>query len=567
MSWLMKILSVLLVILAWVPLQIVRLFRQLQLRGGALVRLDLSPAQMPSSSAARARQIETLERIGADPDVSGVFVHISATPPGWAELQELRDVLRRVREAGKLVVVYMEQATNAELYLASVADRIWMPPVGDLFLTGLGGRLSFFGGILKKLNIHVQLEAAGDYKSFGEPYTRGYASPANREQMTVLYDDLLKQLVQGIARGRDLTEEEVSGMLDRTPMGAEAAKDLKLIDDLAYIDQVEEHLKSMLSVETLRVVSMRAYTRLARAERWLANLGRKESVIAVLHLEGPIFMGGDGIQGRRINARQVLPVLRQLSDDENVKAVVLRIDSGGGSALASDLIARAVQKLSDEKPVVAVYGNVVASGGYYLSVVAREIIARPGTITGSIGVVGGKIVVGEALARQGLTGDHVEVGPDVGIFGPFRSFTPDQRRRFQDYLKRTYDLFLQIVANGRHSSVEAVEPHAGGRVWTGRQARERDLIDHFGGLRTGLSRARLLADLRPGEGWVAHLDFTPTRLQTINSLANNVRAQRADPLALALALGGPRAELLRLLQEQPGQALALCPWVLDANRS
>ncbi|MEL6347784.1 MAG: signal peptide peptidase SppA, partial [Myxococcota bacterium] len=421
--------------------------------------------------------------------------------------------------------------------------------------------------ILQRFNIQVQLEAAGDYKSFGEPYTRAYASPANREQMLALYGDLQNQLVQGIANGRDLTEQGVQQLLARSPLAAEDALEAKLIDELLYIDQVDDKLKAMLGQDDLRIISLRGYGRLARAERWLSSLGRKDSVVAVVHLEGPIVMGGDGIQGRRITAKQVVPVIRQLGRDDNVKAVVLRVDSGGGSALASDLIARAVRKLGEDKPVVAVYGNIVASGGYYLSVVARELIARPGTITGSIGVVGGKVVVSGALAKQGLTGDYIEAGPDVGMLGPFRPFTDEQRKRFKEYLRRTYDLFLNIVAGGRRVPVSAIEPVAQGRVWTGRQAKERELVDHFGGLRTGISRARMLSGLQRGEGLVMHLDFTPSRIQTLSSLANNAQLGQVDPMALALQLGGDNAQLLRLLKEQPGQALALCPWILDADQT
>jgi len=444
MNPLSTLISGLLALLAWLPLQLVRALRRLQMRGTTVVRMDLFPTRGESSSLSRHKRLMMLASIEQDPQVRALVVRMAATPAGWAEMQEMREAFERLRQVNKRVLVFMEQASNAELYLSSAADRVWMPPVGALFLTGLGGRLSFFGRVLTRFGVRVELMAAGNYKSFGEPFTRRFASPNNREQLEFLYGDLQDQLIAGIAEGRGLDVSTVREMMASSPMGAEEAAAAKLIDGLIYADELSDSIKALLDVSSIRTVSFGGYRRLRRAERWLAQIGRHSQGVVVVHLEGPVVMGGDNVQARRIEARTVVPVLHQLADDERIRAVVLRVDSGGGSALASDLIARAVQQLKAEKPVIAAYGNIVASGGYYLSVHANEIIARRGTITGSIGVVGGKVVVSEALARQGLTGDFVDVGPDVGFLGPFRSFNYDPSARFWACLLYTSDAAHQI---------------------------------------------------------------------------------------------------------------------------
>ncbi len=550
--------SFILAVLAWLPLQLVRFLRRRQLRLGGVVRIKLGASSRPGSSSARAREVERIRAMADDEHVKVVFFRLEGIPAGWASMQDLREAITTLNAAGKKTAVHLDQAGNGELYLASAAERVWMPPPGDLFLSGLGGRLSFFGNILARLGVQVDMVAAGAYKSFGEPFTRSFASPANREQMGVLYGDLQDQMVSAIALGRGKEPEEVSAMLARSPLSVAEAVELGLIDAAAYADQVEERLETLAASERVRVTSWRGYRRLRRVERWLVGLGQRGRSVAVVHLEGSVVLGGDGSRARRIEARAVVPVLDALAEDDSIKAVVLRVDSGGGSAVASDLIARAVERLGRTRPVIALYGNISASGGYYLSVPAREIIARPGSITGSIGVIGGKVVVAEPLGRQGLTSDFIDVGPDVGFLGPWRPFTPDQRARFEGYLDRTYDVFLKVVAGGRRCPVEAIRPYAGGRVWTGRQAKENGLIDHLGGLPTAINRAKMLSDIQPGRGRVVHIDFAPS---PIRALASSL--SRGQVVGTVLGLAGKQGELVEMLREEPGRALAMMPWVLE----
>ncbi|MDG1481043.1 MAG: signal peptide peptidase SppA [Myxococcota bacterium] len=550
--------SFFLAVLAWLPLQLVRFLRRRQLRLGGVVRIKLEATARPGSSSERARQIERIREMADDEHVKVVFFRLEGIPVGWASMQDLREAIITLNAAGKKTAAHLDQAGNGELYLASAAERVWMPPPGDLFLSGLGGRLSFFGNILARLGVQVDMVAAGAYKSFGEPFTRSFASPANREQMGVLYGDLQDQMVSAIALGRGKEPAEISALLARSPLSVTEAVELGLIDAAAYADQVEERLEKLAASERVRVTSWRGYGRLRGMERWLVGLGQRGRSVAVVHLEGSVVLGGEGSRTRRIEARAVVPVLDALAEDESIKAVVLRVDSGGGSAVASDLIARAVERLGRTRPVIALYGNISASGGYYLSVPAREIIARPGSITGSIGVIGGKVVVADTLGRQGLTSDFIDVGPDVGFLGPWRPFTPDQRARFEGYLDRTYDVFLKVVAGGRRCPVEAIRPYAGGRVWTGRQAKENGLIDHLGGLPTAINRAKMLSDIQPGRGRVVHIDFAPSPIRALAS-----RLSRGQLVGTVLGLAGKQGELVEMLREEPGRALAMMPWVLE----
>lgn len=550
--------SFFLAMLAWLPLQLVRFLRSRQLRHGGIVRIKLGASSRSSSSSDRARRIERIREMADDEHVRVVFIRLEGVPAGWASMQDLREAIITLNAAGKKTAIHLDQASNGELYLASAAERVWMPPPGDLFLSGLGGRLSFFGNVLARLGVKVDMVAAGAYKSFGEPFTRSFASPANREQMEALYGDLQDQMVSAIAMGRGMEAADVTALLSRSPLSVSEAVEAGLIDAAAYADQVEERLEKLASTDRVRVTSWRGYRRMRGVERWLVGLGQRGRSIAVVHLEGSVVLGGDGGRSRRIEARAVVPVLDALAEDDSIKAVVIRVDSGGGSAVASDLIARAVERLGRTRPVIALYGNVSASGGYYLSVPAREIIARPGSITGSIGVIGGKLVLAETVARQGLTSDFIDVGPDVGFLGPWRPFTPDQRARFEGYLDRTYDVFLKVVAGGRRCPVEAIRPYAGGRVWTGRQAKENGLIDHLGGLSTAINRAKMLSDIRPGRGRVVHIDFAPS---PIRALASNL--SRGQVVGAVLGLAGRHGDLVDMLREEPGRALTMMPWILE----
>jgi protease-4 len=343
------------------------------------------------------------------------------------------------------------------------------------------------------------------------------------------------------------------------PLSAEAALARGLIDVVAYRDQLEEQLEAQMGGK-LRRVPLGSY---ARWSRWLADrprIQRGEPAVAVVHMEGPIVQGGGvamGRRGARVVADDVIPVLDALAEDTSIGAVVLRISSPGGSAVASDLIARSVQRLTRSKPVVASFGDVSASGGYYLSAPATEIVAHPGSITGSIGVVGGKLVVGPALGRMGVHIGNIQVGPGVGMFSPWRPFDADERDRYRATLQRIYARFLAVVAAGRKQPVEAIEEVAAGRVWTGRQAMEHGLVDRLGGVDVAIDVARTRASLS-ARGAVHHLRVGAGPIAALTGFLTQA-------IAAEVGLEAPRGLGLWLgwLRRAPGTALTLLPWGLD----
>lgn len=557
--------SGLLRLLAVLPLLLVRGWRALRLRGHGVVRVALGAdrsEQGASLSTSRAL-IEAIEEMADDDAVRAVVVDLRGVRGGWASLQELRRALGNLRRKGKLVLTHLDTLELRDLYLSSVADRVWMTPTGVALLSPVGARLQFFGDALAAFGVKVEVVAAGDYKSFGERFSRSFASAPNREALSTVLADLEALLVEGVAAARGVDPSVVRGVLSAGPLEPEALVELGLIDGVAYPDEARERLRQLMGARR-RQTGFGAYLFWKRAERWLANLGARRDDVAVVHLEGAIVHGAEaqGGAGSRIDADRVVPVLDGLRKRHDVRAVVLYVDSPGGSALASDLIARSVGRLAAKKPVVAAFHNVSASGGYYLSAPASEIVAREGTITGSIGVIGGKVVVGPALARLGVHGETVSPTPGAGFLGPWRGFDRQERERYQAMLQRTYDRFLAVVSGGRKLPVAAVHAVAQGRIWTGRQALERGLVDHLGGLDLAVERAQRLAGLEPLRGRVRHVRFPPPRLSVLRALARR-RLSAADLTELLWSQLGRAGTVARMLQAQPGVPLALLPWDID----
>jgi len=548
-----------------IPLSgLVRAWRRWQLGRRGVLTLTLShDAPGRTKLDALASTVTLLRSMARDDLLRAVVIRARHPALGSAAVQELHGAVLELREAGKLVLVHLEQAGNQELALASAADRVFLTPAAEVMLTGVGAQLVFYGDLLERVGVTADLEAAGAYKSFGEPFRRAWPSTANREAVSALVDDLDAQLVDLLAQSRRVPPGRVVDLMQRAPVSAEDARDAGLVDALAYGDQVHDELETLLG-QRVRPLSFRRYARWLAFERALSRWGHREQRVIVVHLEGPVVHGDEpsGGSGVRMDADRVVPVLESLREDERTGAVVLYVDSPGGSALASDIIARSVRRLAERRPVVAVFGNVAASGGYYVAAGAAEIVARAGSVTGSIGVVGGKLTFGQGAALLGVHMEPVVAHDGALLFSPWRAFTDSERTRFRQMLARTYDRFLEVVARGRRRSVEEIEPYAQGRVWTGRQAQEHGLVDHLGGLQLGVERARKLAGLPPRPP-VYHVRFPPPRFRILSQLLGR-RAQVASPdlqgmLLVSLGAAGARLDLLR---RAPGAALAVLPWVL-----
>jgi len=548
-------------------LLLVRAWSRLRLGRKQVVRIALGRGRRPSDHPGDLHEsLRLMRHLVTDDAVRGVVIDVRDVSGGQATLQELRDAMLKLRAEGRAVFVHVHTLGWRELLLASAADRVWMTPCGEAFLTGMGARITYYGPALERLGAKADLVAVGRFKTFGEPYLRGHPSRANRTQLEELLGDLQEQVFEMVADARGLEVEDLRALLGRAPLSADELLEAGLIDAVQYPDTSSELAQELLG-SGWRIVPARVFARLTFGAEWLRTRLRRRPRVAVVHLRGPIVQGGESLGGRgvRIDSDEVVPALLALSNDPEIKGVVLAVSSPGGSALASDLIARVVQRMIAHKPVVAAFGDYAASGGYYLAAPASEIVARPGTITGSIGVVGGKVVVGKALSRLGIHSETVEVGPDSGFLGPFESFNHSQRRRFMASLQRAYTRFLGIVAGGRRLPVRAVEPHAAGRVWTGRQALERGLVDHLGGLDLALERLNTKMPTSQRDAEVLHVTFEPSRFEALQRLATGgvqlwLRDAIDDAVLTRMGRGGL---MVRYAMARPTEPLALLPWDIN----
>lgn len=527
---------------------------------GRRVVLDVEIDAFDSTHQAQAR-LQRLRRVADDPRVAAVLFRLRKAPGQWATSQDFRGVIATLRAAGKKVYVLLETPGNALMWVASAADGVFMPPTSQLALVGVGLEVTFFAGALDKVGVHTDFEAAGAYKSFGEPFTRTFASTESREALTALLDGLQEELVSGVAEGRGLEEDVVREIMARAPVSAVEARQTGLVDALLYDDQLEDHISELVGDDP-EFIGWRGWAGRQSAVDWVARWGRHDRRITVVHLEGAIVMEDDS-SAARIRARSVVPLLASLRDDDRVRGVVLHVNSPGGDALASDLIWREVVRLGEDKPVVASFGDVSASGGYYLSAPAAEIMARSTTITGSIGVFGGKVVMGDALRKLGVVSQALTSSPNAALFSPARRFTADQRIRFKASLQRFYDGFVQRVATGRGVPEDEIEPFCRGRVWTGSDAKARGLVDREGDLFDAVERVRELSDLSPGD--YERVDISPRPPQPLAELARELVMRRVPGLALGPVPGIAGLETLRLLQTLSGRVLAMLPFTVEID--
>lgn len=424
--------------------------------------------------------------------VRAVHLVVEHVASGWATLREARSALKRVRDSGIPVFVELESCGNAELYLASVGDRVWLRPMVDVHAVGIGATLRFAGDALERFGLKFDVEAAGTYKSAGETLSRSFASAANREAIAAVVTDLQDELVETIAAGRRVDPAVVRSAIEAAPLSGDDALARGLVDAVTWPDAVVTAIEDLLGGPPV----IRSFARWRRVQALRAGLenwieGRPQ--IAVVHLRGPVVDGDGPPSAQSIAAKPVHALLEALREDEDVVGVVLAVQSPGGSAIASDHIWRAVVRLHQRKPVVAAFVDVAASGGYYIAAPATEIFAQPNTLTGSIGVVGGKLVLGGALARAGVFTEHVLGAPEAAMFSADAPFTPSQRIKFRESLDRFYRGFVERVAAGRRRPYAAVEEHARGRVWSGKAALERGLVDRIGGVGDAVERAAQLA--------------------------------------------------------------------------
>ena len=450
-----------------------------------------------------------LDALKTDDEIAGIIFKIDDVSIGWATLQEIRTKLHEFRAAGKETIGYLESGDNAEYLLAAAMDRTVLMPAGSLNLTGLRAEVMFYKGLLDKLDIQADMLAMGKYKSGVEPYMRDGMSDAFRASMTALLDDLYAQLLNQIVESRDgITAESTSGLIDRGPFTAEEALQEKLVDALQYYDELLTVLKTAAEGEDVQVVEpsserkrkvpdmnsfaglMQLFSMLNPPQR--ARSGAGENQIALIYANGPILPNVESLFASMsvITPNTLKEAFEKARTDDSVRSVVLRIDSPGGSALASDLIWREVVLTQREKPVVVSMGDVAASGGYYIAMAAGTIVAHPSTLTGSIGVFGGKLNMKGFYNKVGLTKEIITYGQNATLYSDYGGFTPTERERVEKMMQTIYKDFVGKAAAGRGKSFDEIDEIAQGRVWTGKQAKVLGLVDALGGLDTALSIAK-----------------------------------------------------------------------------
>lgn len=439
-----------------------------------------------------------IRKAKADKRIKALLLDIDFSSAGWGQADEIRDAIADFRTSGKPVYAYMLVGSNKEYYIAAAADRVYMSPSGNLFTFGLAAEAMFVRGSLDKLGIYPEVFKIGKYKNAPDMFTEKKMTDGQREVMNSMLDDIYGRLVNKIAEARKKSPDDVRAIIDNAPYTAPQAKENGLIDDVKYRDEVESELKKRLGYkedEKLKLVKGSEYKEV-KPESLNLNQGEK---VAVIYASGTIGLGSSDdspFGDQSVGSDTMVKALNVARDDKSIKAVVIRIDSPGGSVFASDEIWHAIENVKAKKPVVVSMGDVAASGGYYIACNANRIIAQPSTITGSIGIFAGKPVMKGFYDWLGISNEYVMRGKNAGMFRETEQFTDDERAKFQEIISRAYyDEFVPKVAKGRNKSVEEVDSLGQGRVWMGSQAKERGLVDEFGGLEHAISVAKQLANL------------------------------------------------------------------------
>ncbi len=442
--------------------------------------------------------VAALERAAEDDRVQGVLFRLAGVGMGFGQLQELRDAVLAFRESGKAAVAFADTfgefgPGNGGYYLATAFDEIAMQPSGDVGITGLSARTQFFRGTLDKLGIVPRLDGREEYKTFKNTFTETEFTEPHRESLETVMGSLFGQMVRAIADARGLTEEEVRDLMDKAPLSAEAARDAGLLDRLAYWDQVREALRERLG-ETPRGVDLASYL------RRVGDPYDEGPELALIVAEGGIRRGRSGYNPLTdeliLGSETVAGAIRSAADDEDVRGILLRVNSPGGSYIGSDTIWREVVRAESlGKPVVVSMADVAGSGGYFIAIPAHRIVAHPGTITGSIGVFAGKFITREFWNRLGVTFDELHTSENGDFWSPVKDYDEDQWRQFQTWLDRAYDDFTGKVAQGRNLSPERVKEIAKGRIWTGEDALALGLVDALGGYPRALELLKEAADI------------------------------------------------------------------------
>lgn len=486
-----------------------------RLTGGLEEGASASESLFGGSEETFKTKLDRLKKTIKDDAVKAVLLELDDPTLGLARIDEMTQTISQIRKAGKKVYAYMDSGSTSAYLLGLAADEVIMPESGVLMLTGMRMEVTFYKDLFEKLGIHADMLQMGDFKGAGEPYTRSSLSEPNRKQLSSVLDDRFEfDLVQRMVKARpekNWTPEAIKEKIDKGPYTAKAALTTGLVDRLAYYDDVVKIIGKAIGDTSLKLArnyghqkgedvdlsNPFALLKLLTTPKAKANFKPK---VAVIYAVGAINTGKSGrstMGGEEVGSTTMIEAIREAEKDESVKAIVLRIDSPGGSALASDLIWNELKRC--KKPVLASMGDVAASGGYYIAMAAKKIFADPGTLTGSIGVIGGKLAISGLYEKFGVTTETLSRGAHANVNGN-KPFTPSEKEAMTQLMRDIYDQFLAKALEGRKNAGknmtrEDLEKLAGGRVWTGRQAKANGLIDELGSLEEVIMEAARLGNL------------------------------------------------------------------------
>jgi protease-4 len=506
--------------------------------------------------------VENLRKAKADRRISAVIVRpVGLSSAYWARLQEVRDAILDFKASGKPTVAHLEYGGDREYFVATACDRVFLLPTSPLDVSGFASYELFLRGTLDKVGAYPDFLHIGDFKTAPNQFTEKTFTPAHREMAESLNRDLFDQFVQAVAVGRKKTPDQVRQLVDDGPFLAEDAVRAGLVDDVAYDDQVDAKVRP--GAKAGARVKDDDYAKVRAATVGLAGRSR----IAVINAHGVISSGRSGIDplnGAVVGSDTLVEYIRKARKDRSIKAIVLHVDSPGGSTVASDVIWRELVQASTgpgARPLVASMSDLAASGGYYIAMAAPDIVAEPGTLTGSIGIYGGKIVTGGTYGKLGMNIEAVSVGKHAEMNSPVRPYSEEDRAKLDEQLRAFYDQFVEKAAASRHKKPEEIDAIAQGRVWTGRQARDLGLVDALGGLEKAVAIAKERAKIPASEQ--VDLVIYPPRRNLYDLLMSSFSGmdERAQLTALLgirdrRAVGALTAPI-RLFR--PGEPLALMP--------
>lgn len=458
--------------------------------------------------------LSSIKKAKENENIKGIYIQANALGASYASLQAIRNALVDFKTSGKFIVAYSDGYTQKLYYLSSVADKVLLNPKGMLQWTGLSATPIFYKDLLKKIGVEMQIFKVGTYKSAVEPFNSTEMSPANREQVTVFLNSIWNQVLEGVSTSRHLSKDSLNNYADRMLMFSPAEETVAcgLADTLIYRNDVKDYLKKMAQVkedDPLRILGLHDMINVKR------NVPKDKSgnIVAIYYASGEIVDAAQNGTDNLIVGNKVIKDLRKLKDDDDIKAVVFRVNSPGGSAFASEQIWNAVKELKAKKPVIVSMGDYAASGGYYISCLADTIVAEPTTLTGSIGIFGIVPNAKELTDKIGLSYDVVKTNKFADFGNLMRPFNDDEKLLMQAMINRGYETFVGRCAEGRGMSKEAIKKIAEGRVWTGEKAKELGLVDILGGIDTAMEIATKKAGIEnytvisypEKESWLSNL--------------------------------------------------------------